>query len=964
MKKLLLILIFSASQLLSFTSTVHAESNPAKPCLPGESRYRPGGDCERTTPSIEGNITDYPLTCQDIPIATLSSDGLYPPLTSYRRTLTSDISQAELGGLGPNATAINSYSPDSLAQVYAFIGLFDKPVSMQNEPREAARTYWRLMSTYDQANAKAAYFELVKNSQFVNNTTIEFHNPAKVTSPTPTSSTTTSAGSLRGSATFGPNIGYGHRDQKFCDAVSGRPVTFLIDLSASIEDLNYYKTCYSSASIRILKIRNFDPSTPLANFSSAGTIYSSVFGNDKDYLVLGNELNTLDAMYKCTNTIENCASTYASQFAAFKSTFTGPHLSATPMNTSHPTYDAAKFLDSAKSAYQASTFLANNAYHSSGGCPFEAIRCTKDSYKWVNQHLGLSLPVVLSEYGLAPPNDDSKLANVVAFYATLPTDVIAITPLIRNVCLQAKGEWLYFNQANQVVDVAGKVIDSTSCNPVANSLIANDKITVLDLMAKLGNCLTRYPVCADFMKNYLELSAADRNAYDALLPFNFDNIRGYQVLNQVVYKENLPYVKAIVDGLNNSKSGLLNLLSPSWINDLRATNLKTNSNNPSRITDDTAMKQAIITHASPYDPANCLDHNNSTYLPSPITYPAEISNNNNVKLDQEVNIRITSINREQVVDPITHITSTKYVWSGSAEGKPVIVANNPKLEDLSLSIKGPQSLTAMLLPNAGLVPNRDMAAPVAILGANNNDTSVEGKTYEEGKARIARTGGESQTKLCELRNKWLIPAGLQRDYVDCVNPAATLTKSGSIAPPFTGSTSTTTSVNCNKTAQETSVPGLHSKAVIADIASRWLSNVGHNYVNECYNDVVGRAVGAGINPAFALWIWVHESGASNYEAYTHPIQDFGINDASVENNFTTQITRFLGLPRAYKAQYSHCYQNSYNEMQNFIRIYFIGATAPGTPCLPTQSTLDYYDQMRSTWNWVSTTPFPTNPFWP
>ncbi len=961
MKKLLIFFLLSTFYFLLATP-IRAEANPGQACPPGESRYRPGGICERTTPAIPKTLNLYPLTCQDIPLAKLSGSGRSAPPATFTRTITSDISQAELGGLGPSYQAISAYSPDALAEIYPFNGLFDKPVSMTNQPRESARTYWRLMSAYEQANAKAAYFELVKNSDYVNNTAIQFSNPAKPQAgPTPTGGATT----IPTNPKLGTNIGYGHTDPKFGTDSAGRPVTFLVDLNTDEAGLRNYRDLYAGASLRIVRIKNFSATTPVSDFSAAGSRFASVFGND--YVVLGNELNSIDTEYFCSTDLANCGSAYANQFAAFKSTFTGPNLSAAPLNVGNPTYDPVKFLDGARPAYDASTFLANNSYQSPS-CSYDAIRCSKDSYKWFSQFLGSSAPVVLTEYGLAPPNDDRDLTKVAAFYQTLPTDVLAITPLIRNVCIQAKGEWLHLNGQNQFVDLDGKTIDPATCGS-SESLEANDSISVLDLARALPACLNSYPVCKDFAKTYLNLSATNRSAYDALLPFNFDNVRGYQVLNQVVYKENLPYVRAIADGLNNAKSGLLNLLSPQWITNLRSGNLNSDPANP--ILGDTsgktssaelALKQAIIDYAAPYAPSNCLIHDNGTYLPSPLTLPSNLDGSN-VKFNQDVDITISSVDRTTEYDSILDANITKYNWSGQARGNPVIVVNNPKLEDLSQSIKGPQSLTAMFLPGAGEAPNRDLVAPVAVLGASDSDTKVEGETFEEGKARIARTSGESQTQLCELRNFHFIPAGLQKSYMNCVDPYQTLIKAGAVAPPYTGPSGSKT-INCNKEAPEVSVPGINSKSYIADLASRWLSGQGHNYVNECYNDVIGRAVAAGINPAFALWIWIHESGASNYDAFDHPIQDFGINDASVENNFTTQITRFLGLPRSYKAQYPHCYNNSYNEMQNFIRIYFIGATAPDTPCLPTEKTLDYYNIMKGSWDWVTTLPFPNDPNWP
>lgn len=87
-----------------------------------------------------------------------------------------------------------------------------------------------------------------------------------------------------------------------------------------------------------------------------------------------------------------------------------------------------------------------------------------------------------------------------------------------------------------------------------------------------------------------------------------------------------------------------------------------------------------------------------------------------------------------------------------------------------------------------------------------------------------------------------------------------------------------------------------SKSVITDLATRWTTSCskGH-YASECYSDVICKSSSSGIDPAFALTIWLNESGASNY-AYNSSVQDFGINGGGVSNaDFSAQLTRFLSI---------------------------------------------------------------------
>ena len=95
-------------------------------------------------------------------------------------------------------------------------------------------------------------------------------------------------------------------------------------------------------------------------------------------------------------------------------------------------------------------------------------------------------------------------------------------------------------------------------------------------------------------------------------------------------------------------------------------------------------------------------------------------------------------------------------------------------------------------------------------------------------------------------------------------------------------------INCDQTAPENEVAGVNKGSFIS-LANRW--RTGKNYSEECYNDTVNRALCAGINPAYALWAWVHESGASNYSIAG--VEDFGIHFIPEKKNFDKQITAFL-----------------------------------------------------------------------
>lgn len=156
-------------------------------------------------------------------------------------------------------------------------------------------------------------------------------------------------------------------------------------------------------------------------------------------------------------------------------------------------------------------------------------------------------------------------------------------------------------------------------------------------------------------------------------------------------------------------------------------------------------------------------------------------------------------------------------------------------------------------------------------------------------------------------------------------------------------------INCNKDAPENYFPGI-SKASFVSVANRW--SQGENHAEECYNDVVNRALCAGINPAYALWAWVHESGASNYSL--PEIEDFGIHgfvDVPAKN-FSKQINKFLTLRPG-----NACPNLDY--WLSFATNYLTGTCDPDYVNKVAGITgRDYLKEMQATWSWVSSEPMP------
>jgi len=132
--------------------------------------------------------------------------------------------------------------------------------------------------------------------------------------------------------------------------------------------------------------------------------------------------------------------------------------------------------------------------------------------------------------------------------------------------------------------------------------------------------------------------------------------------------------------------------------------------------------------------------------------------------------------------------------------------------------------------------------------------------------------------------------------------------------------------NCNTDLPEQTVAGLNKDGGqnYADNAYESCANNKENAWIKCNNDVIARAKKAGVDPIFALAIWLHESAASSYkcgeQATGAKIEDFGIHTAPgvPAEDFSKQIDYFLNKFIDHAG--SMCEKN----LQNFVSMYWIG----------------------------------------
>ncbi len=131
---------------------------------------RPGGTCKSRVPYVHSALEQYAPQCTLTPQGSLSrtSCGIPPTITNLPNDpqeymdvrLLVNYSQLQLGGLGPDHTAWKSIPIDNLARGYPYNALADKPLSVtEDTPKEAFRTWWRLLSLRQQIEAKAEFFQ-------------------------------------------------------------------------------------------------------------------------------------------------------------------------------------------------------------------------------------------------------------------------------------------------------------------------------------------------------------------------------------------------------------------------------------------------------------------------------------------------------------------------------------------------------------------------------------------------------------------------------------------------------------------------------------------------------------------------------------------------------------------------------------------------------------------------------------
>ena len=177
-------------------------------------------------------------------------------------------------------------------------------------------------------------------------------------------------------------------------------------------------------------------------------------------------------------------------------------------------------------------------------------------------------------------------------------------------------------------------------------------------------------------------------------------------------------------------------------------------------------------------------------------------------------------------------------------------------------------------------------------------------------------------------------------------------------------------VMCDPTVPESEIPSEYRGGFrdnflrLANIWSERCPGPENNLAEECYNDTVKQSADAGVNPGFALTIWLNESGASNYCEGGATTKDFGIYDASIAQNWGEQLERFLALPSSGTYAYCRSQAGWIEPMHSFLNVFRLGDCDTITSVCnpsdnnttsngPTAGTCYYYKIRDFTWPLVT-----------
>lgn len=262
-----------------------------------------------------------------------------------------------------------------------------------------------------------------------------------------------------------------------------------------------------------------------------------------------------------------------------------------------------------------------------------------------------------------------------------------------------------------------------------------------------------------------------------------------------------------------------------------------------------------------------------------------------------------------------------------------VFTKTPKVDELWYrTVFGDQSIFKRIFPKA----LSDETHVLDIPGVTNASYESTGTRTLAGNPANQRPGTSAQIFIPHL-------GGIYEYFLKGIQTALRPKDLGSTLIP--GITTPPKDVNCNKSAPDVNLAGILSKDDYEGLALQWVGGSPGNHAKDCYNDVVAKATAAGVNPALALWIWVHESDASNYNV---SVEDFGVHFGQPQG-FNDQIAGFLSRAKTYNTSHFTCNGTGVtNDLQAFAYIYKSGkCSADG------EGAEEFWQALNNQFNWVA-----------
>jgi len=774
---------------------------------------------------VHENINEYETTCADTPIVEVvrntcsgdaGGDGApygkitnVDPLTGQdyidMQSLVSLVG-TKLGGYGPDEATIKSTKTDALNRFYPYYAFIGKSL-LKTADKETYGSFWKLSSLNEILNARAKLI-----------------NGFKTQNPPMTDQDISYAGNTD--------------EEKDADgAIVAKYMNSIIDGISGDSKIKLLSPAFnitSSATPPLVK-QMFDAGAKFSSLSAcAGNVYTTGGTSAHDWYT--NFLSSTGLGGKCNFLL--------TEFGDFDTFTKKPGDRPTIINKMYQDYNTTIADSSVLGAIYFNALGGNPAFIGHKLLPeeYRAIVINNPSKAGVNSALAFSngeFPISASDYTKArgfilevafSQGDAQSVANSINVGLSK-----GLTTVVRicagNTCSFAKPESYikFLKDVSSKVNgpfyaIAGPNEPETEkwLEPTQTVNYTITKVKLSKLIEKLPGCLTSYPVCDTAVDVYNQLEEKTKIQYEALIPFNQDNFRGYLGLDYLspprnqnnfgIISEGLSYISPIISSLVDNSFGFLRGLSPQWLNEKRDTILT--SDKYIKVEDEKStpsLIQTIVERAKGIWPVEtikdnpkskqlgCFTHDQGLTLPAPTTFPQDLTPNNPPKnLSQLVRVPVKTTEFENSQDcPIRNKLGviigygtkfeTRIVPGGGMRdpnnyvvsniGRGIVVLNNPKMTDISRLISEPKdnkdySLSAQLLPSSDKKISDFVDTPLLAQGGvydSNIVSGQDGSTQKGAKAgdtnttvgKIARKGGGAHVDLCELRNYWLIPKGQQ-----------------------------------------------------------------------------------------------------------------------------------------------------------------------------------------------------------